>query len=99
MNTILKTATMLSATFIMWSSAEAGPKEAAESAAKTASDVVVKVERAIERGARAAASGVEHGAKAAASGIERGAKATGSAANRVAKKVGASPASSPATGK
>jgi len=60
--------------------------------------VVTKVENAIERGAKAAASGVEHGVrvaasgvqrgvKAAAHGIEKGAEATASAASHVANKV------------
>ena len=110
MNTILKTALTLSAMLILLSHAQAGSNEPAESTAGTASGVVGKVEKAVVRGAKAAASGIEHGVKAAASGIERGAKAaargiehgakaTASAAGRVANKVGGSPASSPATGK
>jgi hypothetical protein len=72
--------------------------------------VAVKVERAVARGARAAASGVERGAKAAASGVERGvraaasgvergAKATTHAASRVATKITGQPAASSANGK
>lgn len=45
--------------------------------------VVERVEAAVERGARAAASGVERGARAAASGVERGAKATSEAVGKV----------------
>ena len=67
----------------------------------TAGEVVVKVEQAVERGVKAAASGVERGARAAASGVERGvkaaaggvargAKATARVADRVAGSTGAS---------
>jgi hypothetical protein len=67
--------------------------------------VVTKVENAVERGARAAASGVEHGVRAAASGVERGAKAAGrgvekgakattNAASHVANKIAGKPAPS-----
>ncbi|HUX27359.1 MAG TPA: hypothetical protein VMV39_01170 [Terracidiphilus sp.] len=99
---------MLIATLIMLSSTGAGANETAEPATGTGPSVVVRVEKAIARGAQAAASGVtrgakaaargiEHGVKAAASGVERGAKATGNAAHTVAKKLGASstPSSSP----
>jgi hypothetical protein len=55
----------------------AGAGEKAESAAKAASGVATKTEKAVKRGVGAAASGVERGAKAAASAV------TG-----VAKKVG-----------
>lgn len=64
----------------------------------TAKQVATKVEQAVERGAKAAASGVEKGAKAAArgvqvgvkaaaEGVEKGAKATARAAQTVANKV------------
>ncbi len=64
----------------------------------TAKTVATKVEQAVERGAKAAASGVERGAKAAAhgvqvgvkaaaEGVEKGAKATARAAGTVADKV------------
>lgn len=85
MNTILRTAAALSATFTILGSADAGPNDAAEPATSTASSVVVKAEKAIERGAKAAARGVEHGVKAAASGVERGAKAAASGVERGAK--------------
>jgi hypothetical protein len=98
----LHKAPLFIATLMMLCSAGADATEKAESATGTAPGVVVKVEKAIERGAKAAASGVErgakaaargikHGVKAAASGVERGAKATGNAAHTVAKKVGGSP--------
>ena len=106
----LHKAPLLIATLMLLGSARADANETAEPATGTAPGVVVKVEKAIERGAKAAASGVargakatargiEHGAKAAASGVERGAKATGSAAHAVAKKVGGSPAPSSPPGK
>jgi hypothetical protein len=64
----------------------------------TVKSVAVKVENAVERGVKAAASGVERGAQAAArgvktgvhaaaEGIEKGAKATARAADTVADKV------------
>ena len=39
--------------------------------------VVVRAERAVERGAHAAANGIEHGVKAGAKGVQRGANAAG----------------------
>jgi hypothetical protein len=98
----LHKAPLFIATLMLLSSAGADANEPAEPATGTAPGVVVKVEKAVERGAKAAASGVERGAKAAAhgvkrgakaaaSGVERGAKATGNAAHTVAKKVGGSP--------
>ena len=109
MNTVLKAAVGLSWVLILMSHAEAGSPEPAQSTS-SASGVVGKVENAVVRGAKAAASGVERGVKAAASGakrgakatargVEHGAKATASAASRVASKVAGSSASSPATGK
>ena len=64
----------------------------------TIKKVAVKVEQAVERGVKAAASGVERGAQAAARGIrtgvhaaaegvEKGAKATARAAENVAGQV------------
>jgi len=78
--------------------ARANPTETAEPSNGDNTSVVTKVENAIERGAKAAASGVEHGVrvaasgvqrgvKAAAHGIEKGAEATASAASHVANKV------------
>jgi len=103
-------ATVLTATLAILGVADACAEDSAQSAADTASGVAAKVGKAIERGAKAAASGVERGVNAAANGvrrgaeattngIERGAEATGNALNGVAKKVGISPASSPASGK
>lgn len=85
MNTLLKTAAPLSAMLILLSHAEAGPKEVAEPAGNTAPGVAVRVERAVERGVKAAASGVEYGVKAAARGVERGAKAAASGIERGVK--------------
>lgn len=51
------------------------PCQAAESDSQNPG-VVQKVEHAIERGAKAAASGIQRGAKAAAHGVERAASAT-----------------------
>ena len=81
------------------SCALASAQEPAQPATGAPPSVVVKVEKAIARGAHAAASGVERGAKAAARGIEHGATATANAAKTVAKKVGASSAPSPAASK
>ena len=57
--------------------AHAGAGEKAESAAKSASGVATKTEKAVKRGVGAAGSGVE-----------RGAKAAGNAVTGVAKKIG-----------
>lgn len=110
MKLILRKAPLFIATLMLLSSAGVDANETAESATGTAPGVVVKVENAVERGAKAAARGVEHGAKAAARGIkhgakaaargiERGAKATGNAAHTVAKKVRGSPTPSSSSGK
>jgi hypothetical protein len=96
--------------FAALSHAKAESDETTKSQASGEPGVVVKVERAIERGAKAAASGVERGAKAAASGIERGAKAaahgvergakaTANAASHVANKIGGESESSPSSEK
>lgn len=82
MNTILRNAAALAAMLAVWGHAAAGPKETAESVANSASGVAVKVEKAIERGVKAAASGVERGLTAAASGVERGAKAAAGGVER-----------------
>jgi hypothetical protein len=79
--------------------------QAAEPPASGASGVVARVEKAVERGADAAASGIQRGARAAASGVAKGtewaasgvaagARATARAADRVAGTAGAK-ASSP----
>ncbi|HUW35873.1 MAG TPA: hypothetical protein VMV91_00975 [Rhodocyclaceae bacterium] len=101
----LHIAPLFFATLVLLGSVAAKADETAGSATGTSSGVVGKVEKAIERGAKAAANGVERGAKAAARGVERGAnaaargvergaKATGNAAHTVAKKLGGSPTSS-----
>ena len=91
MNPILHKAPLFIAALIMLSSAGAYAAESTESTTGTAPGVVVKVEKAVEHGAKAAARGIKRGAKAAAGGVERGAKATGNAAHTVAKKVDGSP--------
>ncbi len=67
----------------------------ARQAAATEPGVLDKVERAVVRGAKAAASGVERGVKAAergakvaASGVERGVKAAASGVQRGANATG-----------
>ena len=60
-------------------------EEAAPSTQGGATAVVEKVEKAIEHGAKAAASGVERGVKVAASGVERGVKAAASGVQRGAR--------------
>jgi len=99
MNPILKTAIALSSTLVLLGQSAAASNDAKESTANSSPGVVTKVEKAVVKGAKAAASGVERGAKAAGRGIERGAKATERAAKRVAAKVRGAPASSPAPGK
>lgn len=99
MNTILKTAMGLFSMLVLLSHAAAASNDTKESTANSSPGVVTKVEKAVVKGAKAAASGVERGAKAAGRGIERGAAATERAAKRVAAKVRGAPASSPAPGK
>ncbi len=82
MKPIRHKAALLAATLILLGSAETKANEAAAPDTGTASGVVVKVEKAIEHGAKAAANGVDHGAKAAARGIEHGAKAAASGVKR-----------------
>ena len=79
----------------------AAPATAGDSpspATEQSTTVVAKVENAVERGAKAAASGIERGAKAAehglkvgihaaARGIETGAKAVARDADSVAERV------------
>jgi hypothetical protein len=109
MNPVFQRTALLVAMLVLFSSAAAETAGKSESPAGTESGVIGKVEKAIvrgakaaargiERGAKAAARGVERGAKAAAGGVERGAKATGNAAHTAAEKVGGSsstPSSSP----
>lgn len=110
MNTFHRCAAALFFVLTSLGHAKAEPNEAAEPQANGEPGVVGKVERAIERGAKAAASGVERGAKAAASGVERGvkaaahgvekgAKATANAANHVANQITGESASSPSSEK
>jgi len=99
MNLIRHKAALLVATLVFLGSAEAEATETAEASTGTASGVVGKVEKAVvrgataaasgvERGAKAAARGIEHGAKAAASGVERGVKAAASGVERGARATG-----------
>jgi adenosine/AMP kinase len=72
-------------------SAAAGPTETVEAVASKASAVATKVEGAVKKGVKKAASAVEHGAKV-----------TGQAVTKTAKKLGlptqpASGASTPAS--
>jgi len=89
----LKTATAIGSMFIAASCAFAAASEPASSG--SSGGVVGKVEHAVVKGAKAAASGVERGAKAAAHGVETGANATKRVGRRVASKVTGKPASSP----
>jgi hypothetical protein len=98
MNAILKTALASAIIVICLSGAHAATEGASDSSTSSGSGVVAKTERAVARGAKAAASGIQRGAKATARGVKRGAKATEGAAHRVAGKV-SKPASAPAKGK
>lgn len=85
MITFCKCAVALSLMLTLLGHAKAESNEASESKANGEPGVVVKVERAIERGAKVAASGVERGVRAAASGVEQGAKAAASGVEHGAK--------------
>jgi len=65
--------------------ASAGADESVQPAAGAPAPVVVKVEKAIEHGAKAAAGGVEKGVTAGAHGVERGAHAAASGVERGVK--------------
>jgi hypothetical protein len=95
MKTILKAAAAAGSMFIAASCAFAAASEPANTG--SSGGVVGKVEHAVVKGAKVAASGVERGAKAAAHGVETGAKATARVSRRVAAKVTGSPASAPAS--
>jgi hypothetical protein len=97
MKTVLKAAAAAVSMFIAASGAFAAASEPAPSNTGSSGGVVGKVEHAVVKGAKVAASGVERGAKAAAHGVEKGAKATARVGHRVAAKVTGSPASSPAS--
>lgn len=107
MNMFLKSAITISSALMLMNHAAAGQNETAGAAPKNESSTVVKVENAVERGAKAAATGVEHGLNAAGKGIERGGKAAGRGINhgvqatkkavgRVVDKIDKQPASSSA---
>jgi hypothetical protein len=76
--------------------ATAGPAEVAHSAASQASSVAVKVEGAVKRGAKTAASAVERGVHRAASAAEHGASVAGQAIDKTARRLGLPAASAPA---
>ncbi len=70
MKLIFQKALLIVATLMLLGTPVAGANETAEPASGTAPGVVVKVGKAIERGAKAAVSGVERGAKAAATSAQ-----------------------------
>ena len=53
------------------------PSRAWPESGSAAPSVIVRAERAVERGAHAAARGIEHGVQAGAKGVQRGATAAG----------------------
>jgi hypothetical protein len=97
MKNLLKAAMAIGSMFIAASCAFAAASEPAPANTGSSGGVVGKVEHAVVKGAKAAASGVERGAKAAAHGVETGANATKRVGRRVASKVTGKPASSPAS--
>ena len=101
---------MLIAVFAMLSTAVSAVDETSEPTTETSPGVVVKVKKAIEHGAKAAAHGIERGAnatvrvikrgaKATANGVERGATATGNAARTIVKKIEGSSEEAPSSDK
>lgn len=67
--------------------ASADVRQTADAVGHEASNVAVKVEKAVKRGAEAAVKGVKRGADATVHGVKRGVRATGRAAATVAHKV------------
>lgn len=109
-NAIRQGAVALVALLSLVSHAGAETPEPPAASESSGTGVAAKVEKAVVRGVRAAASGVEYGVRAAASGVERGAKAaahgvtrgakaTADAASHVANKISGESAASPASGK
>lgn len=72
---------------VLTSSSVLAASEANEPASDSSPGVIVKVKKAIERGAKATTRGLERGANATARGIKRGADATRKAANTVADRL------------
>jgi hypothetical protein len=70
---------------VMFCCASASADESAQPATGASPPVVVKVEKAIERGVNAAAKGVKKGVTAGAHGVERGAHATANGVERGVK--------------
>lgn len=84
MNPLFRTKlALLAVTFCCCASASAA--DSTQPAAGTPPSVVERVEKAVERGAKAAASGVKKGVTAGAHGVERGAQAAASGVERGAK--------------
>lgn len=74
MNTFFKTAIAITSAFMLMGHAQADEPASTGSTAHSEPGVITKVERAVEHGAKAAATGVEHGVQAAGRGLERGGK-------------------------
>lgn len=72
---------------VLTSSSLLAASDSSDSASDSSPGVIVKVKKAIERGAKATARGIERGANATARGIKRGANATRDAAHKVADKL------------
>ena len=98
MNRVFQLRVVVVAFVFSFVAAAAIANEAAPPAIEPAGSVLTKIEGAVQRGAKAAASGIERGAKAAehgvkvgvraaARGIETGAKAVARVADSVAEKV------------
>ena len=98
MNRVFPVRGVVATLVLACAAALASANEAPPPAIEPAGSVLTKIEAAVERGARAAASGIERGAKAAehgvkvgvraaAKGIETGAKAVARVADSVAEKV------------
>lgn len=87
MNTMIRSAAGLGLGGLLTfgSAAPAAAQAVGESVADQTSGAVVRVEKAIERGVKAAASGVERGMTAAASGVQRGAHVAASGVERGVK--------------
>ena len=98
MNRVVQLRVVVAAFLLSCPAARAIANEAPAPAIEPAGSVLTKIEGAVQRGAKAAASGIERGAKAAergvkvgvraaARGIETGAKAVARVADSVAEGV------------
>ena len=88
MKLALRTASLFAAAFLTLACPRANADEAKHSIQETAHRILVKVETAVEGGAKLASKGAQRGGKAVAFGIRRGAESTTRAIRRATRATG-----------